>query len=232
VQACKDALSGLQAEGAACAHGLECEAGLYCEPTNCSCREPAEVGEPCLVAGQCAAGLTCFLGECAPLGGQGDACGGGVAPECILGYICVTADEKAAQPGRCFSGDDLFLRLEGDDCNAAGDPPVLCQKGLSCPVALFPKCVPTAPSGGACQLAFPDMCPADEYCSSGACEALPGPGEPCAGGLVLKRQCSAYTRCVSGTCRLLGDNGNTCVAPEECWSGVCREGKCAAPHCE
>jgi hypothetical protein len=197
---CKQALKGLAEEGETCAHALECDAGFYCGPT-CQCTRPAAEGEACFVTAQCEAGLSCFMGACAPLGGEGDPCGAGVAPDCLTGFICVTADEKAAVAGRCFSGEDLFLRREGDDCNALGDPPTLCDEGLACPVALFSKCVPTAPPGGACQLAFPDMCPANEYCSSGTCVPLPGPGEACATGIVVKRPCSAYSRCVNNVLR-------------------------------
>jgi len=229
---CKRSLSPLRDEGATCAHALECDEGLYCEFASCDCTKPAKEGDDCLVNAQCEAGLTCFLNTCQPYGDEGDACGGGVAPECITGLICVTADEKAMMPGRCFPAEDLFVSSAGQSCNAASDPPTLCREGLACPViALLPTCVPIAARNGACQLAIPDMCPENQYCSSGACVDLPGPGEACATSL-LSPSCAGYSRCISGTCRLLGDNGNTCVAPEECWSGICTSGICSPPHCQ
>lgn len=229
---CKSALSGLHEEGGSCAHALECGEGLYCAFEDCSCSQPAATGEACVVSSQCEPGLTCFDSQCVPLAREGEPCEGTVAPECVTGMICVTADEKAAMAGRCFPAEDLFVGSAGQTCNAVGDPPTLCREGLSCPVGLLPTCQRPAPSGGVCTLAFPDMCPEDEYCSGGVCTKVPGPGEPCANGILLKRACTAYSRCVSGTCRLLGNNGNTCVSPEECWSGICTDGICAPPHCQ
>jgi hypothetical protein len=231
-EGCKEAIKGLSGEGATCAHALECEPELYCDLSSCACKQLAADGDACLASDECAAGLACFMGACAPLGAEGEACEGGVAPACLTGLVCVNADAMAMLAGRCFPTENLFIASEGQACNF-GDPPTLCREGLSCPFRLlFPTCVATAEPGGACELALPDMCPEGEYCSSGICTPAPGPGEPCATGLVAKRNCAAYARCVSGTCRLLGDNGNTCVSAEECWSGVCTAGKCAAPHCE
>ncbi len=196
---CKRALGALQERGEYCAHVLECGEGLTCEPTDCTCVPPATLGDPCLASFQCAAGLTCFMSSCQPLGAEGDACGGGIAPECITGLICVTADEKSMMPGRCFPTDRMFVLSEGQLCNPIGDPPTLCREGLSCP-GVLQACVPTADRDGPCQLAFPDMCPENQYCSTGTCTDLPGPGEACAGGLVIRSTCSGYSRCVNGTC--------------------------------
>ncbi|HEV8246893.1 MAG TPA: hypothetical protein VGP93_14040, partial [Polyangiaceae bacterium] len=164
---------------------------------------------------------------------EGEACGGDVLPGCLTGLLCFGDDKSKMQTGKCFPAKDLFVGSEGQPCTFFGDTPLLCKTDNSCPLISFtPMCLARVASGGACQLAIPDMCPEGEYCNSGTCAPLPGAGEPCAGGVVLKPPCSAYMRCVSGTCRLLGDNGNTCAVAGECYSGVCDAGRCAAPLCQ
>ncbi len=232
-EGCKQALSGLQPAGAACNHSLECDTGLYCELNACpgTCAAPLAEGAPCGDTDTCESGLTCFQGACAPLGSAGDDCGADLLPGCLTGMLCVGENKDMMMPGKCFETLDLFIANEGQGCNFGGTP-TLCDEGLSCPVfALAPKCQPIAPSGGTCELAVPDMCPEGEYCNAGVCTALPRAGEQCAISIV-KPGCEAYARCVSGNCRKLGDNGNTCVQPGECYSADCQGGECVAPSCQ
>jgi hypothetical protein len=229
-EACKQALGGPQTEGGPCAHGLECEVGLYCDASACLCRAFLQQGAACGATDTCAPGLTCFQESCMPLGTVGDDCGGGVLPGCLTGLLCLGANESAGETGTCFETADLFVLSEGQNCNVFANPPSLCVEGLSCVAGLLGgTCVEQAPSGGACQAAVPDMCPAGERCADGTCTPLPAPGEPCV--LLSYPQCQAYSRCVNGTCRRLGDNGNTCVQPAECYSQVCEAGLCVAPRC-
>ena len=233
---CKAALDGLVGEGEPCSQSLECEQGLYCDISMCpgTCRQPLAAEEACGATDTCEPGLTCFEEVCTPLGREGEECGGGVLPECLIGLLCVGDDEANAAPGSCFPAKDLFVLSANQPCSIGTNPPALCREGASCPVELAPVCQATAESGGACRFALPDMCPAGEYCdlSSNLCAALPGPGDACAPGLLTKPACAAYLRCVNNQCRPLGDNDDPCASNEECYSGYCAEARCAAPLCQ
>jgi hypothetical protein len=233
---CKAALDGLVGEGEPCSQSLECDEGLYCDLSTCpgTCRQPLAAEEACGATDTCAPGLTCFQERCAPLGREGEACGGGVLPECLIGLLCVGDNEADAEPGSCFPAKDLFVLSANQPCSIATDPPALCRQGASCPVELAPVCQATAEPGGACRLALPDMCPTGEYCNLGTslCTALPGPGEACAAGSLTKPGCAAYLRCVNNQCRPLGDNDDPCASNDECYSGYCATARCAAPLCQ
>jgi hypothetical protein len=94
-------------------------------------------------------------------------------------------------------------------------------------------CVPRAPSGGACNLAVPDMCPPSEYCAGlnagvgvvrGICSQLPTDGDDCA----PDDRCAAEHVCVEGTCHKLEPNGEDCSTGKQCYSSNCDEvGSCA-----
>jgi hypothetical protein len=232
---CWQTLGGLLAEGEDCAHSLECEADLYCSADACpgSCSAPLAQGDACGAADVCATGLTCFEGACAPLAGEGEECGGDVLPDCVTGFVCLNEDKPMMMPGECFSATDVFVLSEGQACNL-GETPALCQVGLSCPLVVGAKCVESVASGGPCNLAVPDMCPQGEVCVFGnpKCQPLPGAGEPCAMGIILKPRCQAYLRCVNEVCRPLGDNGDPCGVGDECYSGVCTGGECVPSACQ
>src|SRR5690606_38687655 len=232
---CKAALDGLVGEGQPCGQSLECEEGLYCDISSCpgTCRQPLPADAACGPTDTCGPGLTCFQEVCTPLGREGEACGGGVAPECLIGLLCVGDDEANAETGSCFPAKDLFVLAPSLPCSIGTDPPALCREGASCPVELAPVCQPTAESGGTCRLALPDMCPSGEYCNlaTNQCAPLPGPGEACAAGSLTKPGCAAYLRCINNQCRPLGDNDDPCAANEECYSGYCANARCAAPLC-
>ena len=235
-EARKQALGGLLGEGEDCSHSLECEAGLYCSADACpgTCSTPLQDGDPCTEIDTCAPGLTCFQGACAPLGGEGDDCGAELLPECVTGFVCLNEDTEMMTPGNCFSAKDVFVLSQGQPCNLGGTP-TLCRVGLSCPLVIGATCLEPVESGGACDLALPDMCPEGEYCSFGNpnCLPLPGAGDPCAPGILLKPRCQAYLRCVNEVCRPLGDNGDPCGDAAECYSGVCGDsGECAASACQ
>lgn len=232
-QECRQLLGELTPEGGECLRSLECEPGLYCStgtcPGTCSPLLPAD--SPCAEGDVCTGGYTCFEGTCQPLGREGDDCGGTVLPDCLTGLVCAGADDAMMEPGKCRPASSLFVSGEDQVCKV-GNPATLCQEELSCPIlTLTPACVPRAPSLGACELALPDMCPEGEYCNAGTCAPLPGAGQPCAFGLILKPTCQAYMRCIDGTCRRLGEIGNTCVVDAECYSGTCFDGTCVAPRC-
>ncbi|MCU0693909.1 MAG: hypothetical protein MUF54_21175 [Polyangiaceae bacterium] len=63
--------------------------------------------------------------------------------------------------------------------------------------------------------------------------ALPGDGQSCATGLVLKPRCLAYHPCVEKTCRALAGAGESCVASNVCYISYCAdEGACAPSACK
>ena len=231
---CKQILGGLKADGEPCVRSLECEAGLYCTTGSCpgTCSVPIAQGSPCALGDSCADGLTCFQGVCEPLGKENEECGGTVRPACLTGLFCGGADDAAMTPGMCIRTTDVFVLTQNAICSVS-NPPSLCKEGLSCPVIGLPsRCLPRVESGGVCQLAVPDMCPEGEYCNAGSCAPLPGAGDNCAVGIILKPTCQAYLRCIDGKCRRLGDIGNTCLVGGECYSGTCFDGECVAPRCQ
>lgn len=226
---CKQALDGLVGEDQDCNHSLECEPGLYCDISTCpgTCREPLAEGATCGPTDRCAPGHTCFNEECVALGDEGDPCGGPDLPqECLGGLVCVGADDTTE--GECYPATNLFVLSESQQCSF-GNPPALCHEGLSC-TAVSPTCVETAEPGGACEAALPDMCPEGEYCPflGTTCTPKAGAGDTC-NALV---PCKGYLRCINGVCRPLSDNGEPCVADEECFSGYCPDTECAAPICQ
>ena len=239
--ACEQALEGTVASGGDCKADYECQGkDSFCEfsaacPGKCAARKAA--GESCTADDDCTNGLMCADdGTCTKPVGLGAACGQGVAPDCEPRYACLGGDATTQTAGTCTDPATVLSGKEGDTCDIQATD--LCDAGLTCaatsagpPAGV--ECVAKVASGATCKhFAFPDQCPAGEYCDAaatdleGTCKALPKAGEPCVQGLTSKL-CEPYARCDStGTCRPLADDGAACEGNALCYSEHCIGGKC------
>ena len=240
---CNDALEGTVDEGGSCTLNGECKGSLYCKVSNdcpgvCAPREDA--GASCKSDDACKDGLTCddSLEQCVQPGTSGDACDQG-EPECLLGVMCVGADEDDGTPGTCKETSEVFTGKQDEPCDFEGG--TYCELGLSCVLENWTasgaeaNCRTTADSGGTCGLAIPSHCPAGEYCNAdpqtsgsfeGQCVPLPGEGEPCA--TTGFQTCQPYHVCVNDVCHELKRLDGSCGADDECYSDNCESGVCTA----
>lgn len=246
---CGEIVTGTVAEGGDCGLDAECLGATYCDRTaGCPgvCTAQRGATETCNDEAQCADPFTCDgeIRKCAKPGQADDACGGGVAADCGLGFMCVGDDPDTMKAGTCKATDDIFAAKEGEPCDF--DTGKLCVDGLSCVVTITGMgagamadfaCAPTVASGATCGFAIPPQCPKGEYCdgldlmagdAEGTCTPLPGDGDacvrhygaPCAADLV----CDADDRC-----HPLGRIGDPCVAGRGCASGRCIDSVCQRP---
>ena len=247
---CTAAVDGTVAVGGDCSMSLVCAGGeTYCKtdascPGKCAPRETA--GGLCTRDSECAANLRCSeqTQRCVEPAAQGAACGAG-APDCRGGLFCVGADDNAGRQGQCQTLDNAFSVTAGDSCLMSAP---FCEPNLRCVVENFnqatgmatTRCAQPVASAAPCQLAYPDVCPGDQYCAvatgslTGTCTAKPGNGQPC----VRRTQdedpmCAPNTRCDGGTCRQLQKLGGSCQTDDVCYSGNCIASGCApAGACE
>jgi hypothetical protein len=222
----------------------ECVGATYCKigsecPGKCSALE-AE-GAHCRNDGDCESSLTCEGQTCTRPTGEGDDCGGNVAPDCGLGLVCVGADSDSHTTGTCEAPEDVLSEPEGGACDVFRGP--YCQEGLSCVVdevdagtgAITFTCVAPSSAGGDCSSGFPDPCPDDQACDAdptagdfdGTCQPLPTAGEPCLGG--AGPSCAPDLACAGQVCVVVHRIGETCSENDGCYSGRCEEGHCQAP---
>lgn len=236
--------NGQYCEGAHCAPQLgqlaACRQADACaEPYFCGkdvgapdlrCRLKHGAGQRCFARSECLDGLGCLGGAATD-----QVCGSPRAPggpcldsdECEAGLICLS-------DGRCQPA-----RTAGEGCVAsecAAD--LYCwDRGEAAPPVCRPNSVVGIEIGAPCHPDF-DRCGLGLYCRSdagqdfGTCTLLPGPGASCADfahGL--------FERCRRGACAPVGDDlvcvevrpiGEACRTPEECATGSCVEGACAA----
>lgn len=117
--------------GEVCEDSLECRLGLACDAGHCAPGGATPLNMPCVMSGDCAAGLSCsLLGICAPAGeGEaGDACASGA--DCLPSMRCAYVGlSGVCEPGgdvdldqACGSTSDCFAGLV---CNQGG----ICQAG-------------------------------------------------------------------------------------------------------
>lgn len=231
--ACEAVFDGQVATGGACNGNEDCEDG-YCAigamcPGTCVARGAAGAG--CDEDEQCQAGLQCLGGECAVAPGEGEPC----ETDCAVPLQC---DE-----GTCRSLASAFDGAVDDPCDPEASD--LCDPGVFCALVgggiagLDWTCSAGAAFGGQCQLAFPEMCPAGQFCDAdpestgsfdGTCVDLPGEGEACRDS-EFGAECSPNLVCV-GTCERVQHVGDPCTDDELCFSGFCDAGTCAEPTCE
>lgn len=244
-EACDLAAEGSVAAGESCDYDFDCVGSLYCKfdsacPGKCSERQPAGAG--CKRDDDCQDGLVCggATQACVKPGAVGDACGGGVAPECAPTLTCAGASAATQTAGKCKAFSDVFSGGPGSACSFKELN--LCTADQSCVFEGTPPtngaCAKKVASGAACKRAsIPSACPAGEYCDGGAasadgtCKALPGAGEPCATELG-DQVCAPYTRCDAGTCVALQNNGGPCKSDQACYSETCVGGVCKINACQ
>ncbi len=152
-----------------------CDVGLACNETSETCVALGGSGAGCMYFDDCAYGLGCAGGECAPLPAIGAPCPDG---ECAdVGAVC---NEQATcvmvgLPGSpCATDDDCapYVTCNGTSCvtnPTLGQPcTTTCSDGSYCGSG---TCVAPAGSGAACTL---DAQCASRYCGGSAgCEAAP-----------------------------------------------------------
>lgn len=229
---CKAAIEGTLEEGDDCSLDAECAGEQYCKlgascPGKCAPYEQA--GGPCASSDNCVSGLKCGdTGLCVAPSKEGEACEQG-EPNCTDGLMCLGQDSTQKTPGKCYSIKEALSGKEGDACSLDGH---LCADGFACEItSLAPiggTCVAKVGSGDACKAAFPDQCPADEYCAlglnplmGGTCTSKPTAGEKCAAGLGGGQICAPYTRCDADVCRDIAHAGEECNEDDTCYSSHC-----------
>ncbi|MDO8469371.1 MAG: DUF4215 domain-containing protein [Candidatus Peribacter sp.] len=216
-----------------CSESLECSSGI------CSRRWYSTTGTcACLFNLDCTAGQICQSGTCitaqctsdADCGGkfcrsnQCVGCGGSVA--CPTGSYCSndgtcqtqkTGGTSCRVSSECLSGNCRGMY--------AGDPASQCTCALDTQCAAGQACI-----GSSCMASF---CQSNADCNGKIClnrmctdcVAIPVPtpynwqptGRECATGQFCGRD---------GACQTKKTTGNSCAAPDECVSAVCRQGTC------
>lgn len=239
---CVAAFDGSVAAGGDCTLDAECASGTYCKmgstcPGKCTARGAA--GAECEEEEHCASGLVCSPeGRCVAPAKLGEACDAG-APECEPGLLCMGADDQARRPGSCRTQADALSSQQGEVCSPSEGK--LCKDLAPCAfdgiVGQQPvfKCIAPVAKGGACAIAFPDPCQADEWCSgidtqqgvfTGTCRPLAGEGEPCSDG--FGKACRPGAACDDGVCRTVQERGGACSSDVGCYSDRCSGGTCVA----
>lgn len=236
---CSDVFEGTVALGGNCGWDEECVDG-YCSMTDgtCpgTCAARVAAGATCADNAACPAGFGCSGGNCVALATEGQACGGsGVG----CAGIDLNCTEGGSGGGICRTWASLLSGAVGESCSlSTGD---YCDPDLACVFAGVVEgmatftCAARVARGAACSVGFPNPCPDDQSCSvvegtMGTCTDLPSAGEDCTG------TCRGTLRCVSyedesRVCVEAGRLGAVCTVGQECVSGNCRDGTCAASGC-
>jgi hypothetical protein len=194
------------------------------------------VGAACTADRECADGLACATpaGQCVTAQPVGAACADTHA--CGSGLYC------NSQTGTCADSTAMFSAGNGAVCGA--NAAVYCTDGLYC---ITDPGQPSYGNGhctsqrfaasGACRPSIPEACPDGSYCSittgssDGACQPLPGDGQPCG----ASQTCAPGTECVVAgvtggvdTCHTAAHLGGSCYGDNQCYSQNCTAGVCAA----
>ncbi|MFM2153313.1 MAG: hypothetical protein RL199_1748, partial [Pseudomonadota bacterium] len=231
---CKNrACTAPQAAGATCSASSECDTGLVCSSTTRKCATAIADGAGCKADVDCAAGLFC--------GGPATAktcrgTPGAVDAGCSAGRDC--ASLVCSKAGRCVAAtltDKVKNGGESDvDCGVESAKCAVkkacltnanCAEGLDC---FEGKCLRAL--AAACGAA--DECKAPMFCSGPtAATRVCRDAFSCEDG--LKNQSETDVDC-GGVC---ASSGKTCAAqklcirPQDCASGSCLGGRCAAATC-
>lgn len=239
--ACEEAIEGKVALGGDCVINEDCAGTTtYCAPqAQCpgQCQALLNSGMPCTNSDQCANGTACeFIDgvrQCTTQGTAGQECNIASRPTCRRGFTCTP---NPGDNDTCKSNSIVYGLQAGQTCAPPGS---MCEPGLAC--TLQPNnvtiCAPIADSGGACFRAQPTHCPPDQFCNAatgmeGVCVDLPGDNEACRD---RAPECGAGLTCVGATdqstgfCRFVGENGDGCSEPSECYSGNCQDSLCQEP---
>jgi hypothetical protein len=212
---------------AECVPGTYCGAGFSCTPNACCtggiCADVGfmmpGLGEPCDPGNGCQPALGCKDNRCVIPEVEGDPC----SESCSNGLICRL---DGSDPGRTHCLPEPPSVPEGQSCLEAScaSPAVPC---LLTPDGQDVVCVRPRERGEACD----DLAPCNQfylYCHDGVCTDLPQLGENCDEA----PQClgsTAGVHCSVGLCEALRPDGSPCFQPNDCQSGICTNGECAAP---
>jgi hypothetical protein len=184
------------------------------------CRAVGAAGSPCSNAAECGAGLACdwaFTHTCLPFAARGEPCAdatcnefadycepitGRCAPFPGLGQPCAAA-------GRCAEGSFCDATLPTPSCAPPPGPGGDCSQTWE---VVWPACsgdawcdaagghVCRAGGGVGASCTANEQCGSGAYCSSpwssGSCQPLPGPDEPCGDD----SYCRADLTCYGGIC--------------------------------
>lgn len=240
---CDATAEGSAAVGESCSYDFECKGTAFCKldggcPGKCTERQAA--GASCKGDDDCQDGLVCgnATKACVKPAALGEACGGGVQPECAPTLFCVGDQAATKTPGTCKALGEVFVGKAGESCSFQDGK--LCSTDLSCVYEAAPPatgtCSARVGSGAACKrFSIPSACPSGEYCDGtgldGTCKALPGPGQKCV-QVLNEDTCAPYSRCDGGTCVALQANGGPCSSGAVCYSETCVGGSCKVNACQ
>ncbi|HEY6562684.1 MAG TPA: hypothetical protein VI072_35710 [Polyangiaceae bacterium] len=234
--ACVEMLDGTRAVGGECASDLDCAGNdTYCA-SDASCpgvcaRQKAE-GESCSTSAECSSVLYCSTAteRCTAPAESSEPCGSDADLRCNLGLWCIGA--TVGSSGRCVSTKEAFSARADEPCIYDGN--AYCEGDLRCVFDTPSYCAKAVPAASECTLAFPDMCPKDQYCLpespdsyEGICTPVPGAGEPCAATSDNQRLCASGLYCDGVSCRARVSLGGSCSGDSGCRSGWCIDGTCA-----
>jgi hypothetical protein len=225
-----------RAVGEPCANSYECGGNnTYCKvgascPGRCALLE--EPGQLCQRDIDCSGSSFCSTTtqRCTVAAKLNEPCGGTEDARCDAGLSC--AGGGVDVPGKCLPFEDTFAVPAGETCTVDGT--AFCGANLSCLYADAPICVATVARGAACEVAFPDMCPADEYCltqtfdsKGGVCTSTPQAGESCSDSVDPQKGCARGLSCDGASCRARQPLGGACEGDWACRSGWCIGGTCS-----
>ncbi len=212
--ACRAALHGTVAAGAACTRTAECAAGVCTCAGRCALE--AQLGQACTAA-PCARGLRCdATGVCATdtsaRPGLGQACG---AAGCEGALRC--------SAGTCHEVRDLRRAALGDACvnpfdfSTDVDPARWCAEGLFCDYDHGSVCAANPGVG--------EPCVGQGVCPEGhACQGSPlacAPVQLAGGDCFDPAACVADHVCLLSVCEAMRGLGQSCSVSEQCYSGRC-----------
>ncbi|MFM2152050.1 MAG: hypothetical protein RL199_485 [Pseudomonadota bacterium] len=205
--------------GKSCLSDENCLTGFVCRSGACK----ADVGAACAKAADCTSGFCATRSTVyAPLAtGVTAACGASAERACDRGERC-SSDDDCADDGRCT--DAVCLAT----CSTDGD----CLTGQTCIAGVC-----RSPAGVACVAqsecsGATDVCAltaAGLVCSARACRAQASCDDGVRNQSETDVDCGGV--CADGRIGKVCAAGKACQLGENCASGVCRSGKCAAATC-
>lgn len=246
---CAEMLAGTVPAGGECGLDEECKGDTFCDKASgCpgTCVAQLAQGKACSDDEQCLGSLDCDgdTGTCETDGEDGDRCGGGVAPDCGLGLMCVGDDADTMQTGACKPFDEVFVGEADDVCDF--DTGLLCQDDLTCVVTITGTgpgamanfaCESPVAADAPCNFGVPSPCPSGQFCKGldlaggdveGVCTDFPSDGEPC--GREYGASCASGFVCdADRLCHPIGRIGDPCVSDRGCASERCAQGTCQRP---
>ena len=205
-RACVDFRCGLQsAEGAACQRKGHCIEGLVCGP-NQSCVPPSPAGGACITPIHCEGRLTCIARVCGDRSSIGGACDAGENKDCAYGLRCLegVCAPRAASGEACGDNEacDTQLTCVGGTCQSWGGPGEACDLGdrddcaspLHC---ILGRCAEDPGEGDPCERSSRSVCGRELTCWENICSPRHGVGEHCE----TPSDCAEDLYCFSGSCR-------------------------------